>query len=119
MIALNRIRRHISCPPICTLAGIRWNRVNNSDVQADLYINNFLRKWLNHEKQGVPKNAGTESAEGFDLAVMFRLLKHLGDPHLAMPVLHVGGTKGKGSTAAFLAHVLRASGRRVGVYSSP
>lgn len=41
------------------------------------------------------------------------------DPHRAYPVLHVGGTNGKGSVAAVLASVLREAGHRVGLYTSP
>src|SRR6185436_16822835 len=37
----------------------------------------------------------------------------------AAPTLHVGGTNGKGSTAAMLAAMLTAGGRRVGLYTSP
>lgn len=48
-----------------------------------------------------------------------RLLSRSGDPHLRYPVLHVGGTNGKGSVSAILASVLRASGLRVGLYTSP
>ena len=47
------------------------------------------------------------------------LLDGLGNPERAVPAVHVAGTKGKGSTAAFLAAILRASGRRVGLYTSP
>lgn len=47
------------------------------------------------------------------------LLAAVGDPHLRYPTLHVGGTNGKGSVAAVLASVLRASGHRVGLYTSP
>ncbi|MGA7671001.1 MAG: folylpolyglutamate synthase/dihydrofolate synthase family protein [Nitrolancea sp.] len=47
------------------------------------------------------------------------LLDSLGNPQGAVPAIHVAGTKGKGSTAAFLAAILRASGRRVGLYTSP
>jgi len=43
----------------------------------------------------------------------------LGHPEAAYPVIHVTGTNGKGSTAAMTAALLRATGRRVGVYSSP
>ncbi len=53
------------------------------------------------------------------LARMRRLLAAFGDPHLACPVVHVAGSKGKGSTAAFLGSILHAAGRRCGVYSSP
>lgn len=47
------------------------------------------------------------------------MLAATGDPHLRYPVLHVGGTNGKGSTAAMCARVLRAHGLRVGLYTSP
>jgi dihydrofolate synthase/folylpolyglutamate synthase len=47
------------------------------------------------------------------------LLTALGDPHRAYGVTHVAGTKGKGSTATLIASVLRASGRRVGLYTQP
>ena len=46
-------------------------------------------------------------------------LAELGEPNLEYPVLHVGGTNGKGSVAAMAAWVLRAGGRRVGLYTSP
>lgn len=48
-----------------------------------------------------------------------RLLRRLGDPQDAVPVVLVAGTNGKGSTAALLASVLRATGLKVGLYTSP
>jgi dihydrofolate synthase/folylpolyglutamate synthase len=47
------------------------------------------------------------------------LLGALGDPHERYALVQVGGTNGKGSVAAMLAAVLRAAGRRVGLYTSP
>jgi len=47
------------------------------------------------------------------------LLSALGDPHRAFPAIHVGGTNGKGSTAAMLAAMLASQGYRVGLYTSP
>jgi len=47
------------------------------------------------------------------------LLRYLGDPHKKLKFLHIGGTNGKGSTAAFAASVLEAAGYRVGLYTSP
>lgn len=47
------------------------------------------------------------------------MLATLGDPHRALPVVHVGGTNGKGSVCALLACALAASGKRVGLYTSP
>ena len=50
----------------------------------------------------------------------YRLLSALGDPHLTLPpVVHVGGTNGKGSTTAFLRAFLEQAGYRVHVYTSP
>ncbi|MBX3455737.1 folylpolyglutamate synthase/dihydrofolate synthase family protein [Ferrovibrio sp.] len=49
-----------------------------------------------------------------------RLLAELGDPHLALPpVFHVAGSKGKGSTTAFLRAMAEAAGYRVHAYTSP
>jgi dihydrofolate synthase / folylpolyglutamate synthase len=46
-------------------------------------------------------------------------LHELGNPHLACPTIHVAGTKGKGSTAAFITQGLIASGLKTGLYISP
>ena len=49
-----------------------------------------------------------------------RLLADLGDPHLHLPpVIHVAGTKGKGSTIAYLKAMLEAAGKSVHAYTSP
>jgi dihydrofolate synthase/folylpolyglutamate synthase len=51
---------------------------------------------------------------------LLRLLAVLGDPHLHLPpVIHVAGTNGKGSTAAFMRAIAEAAGLRVHVYTSP
>lgn len=47
------------------------------------------------------------------------ILAALGNPHLAYPTIHVGGTNGKGSVVAMLDAVLRAAGTHVGRYTSP
>lgn len=54
-----------------------------------------------------------------DLARMRLLLAHLGDPHIGLPVLHVGGTAGKGSTATIAAALLTAAGYRTGLHTKP
>jgi dihydrofolate synthase / folylpolyglutamate synthase len=46
-------------------------------------------------------------------------LAELGKPHLAYPTIHVAGTKGKGSTAAFIAQGSIGSGLKTGLYVSP
>ena len=48
-----------------------------------------------------------------------RLLDHLGNPQLQVPAIHIAGTNGKGSTAAFIESILRAAGFKVGLYTSP
>src|SRR5688500_9876700 len=55
----------------------------------------------------------------FRLDRMRELLRRLDNPHDAFPIVHVAGTKGKGSTAAMIAAVLTASGYRTALYSSP
>ncbi|MCH8068342.1 MAG: bifunctional folylpolyglutamate synthase/dihydrofolate synthase [Candidatus Marinimicrobia bacterium] len=47
------------------------------------------------------------------------LLAKCGNPHYNIPVIHIAGTNGKGSTAAMIASILRESGRKVGLYTSP
>ena len=47
------------------------------------------------------------------------LLKHLGNPEKDMSVIHIAGTNGKGSCAAFLAYMLRAAGKNCGLFTSP
>jgi dihydrofolate synthase/folylpolyglutamate synthase len=59
------------------------------------------------------------SPETFDLGRMRRLAEALGNPQDQYPVIHVAGTKGKGSVAALCASALRAAGYRVGLYTSP
>ncbi len=48
-----------------------------------------------------------------------RLCSAMGDPHLAMPVIHVTGTNGKGSTTQMITRLLMSRGLTVGTYTSP
>ena len=63
--------------------------------------------------------ARTTGVSKFGLERTEAFLAALGRPHLAVPVLHVAGTTGKGSTCATMDAVLRAAGHRVGRYTSP
>ncbi len=47
------------------------------------------------------------------------LLDELGNPHHGLPVIHVGGTNGKGSTCCYISEVLVSAGYDVAQYSSP
>jgi len=53
------------------------------------------------------------------LDVIINLVGELGSPQQQFRSIHVGGTNGKGSTAAILASMIRAGGYRVGLYTSP
>jgi dihydrofolate synthase / folylpolyglutamate synthase len=66
-------------------------------------------------------NYEVRSARPGDLKLerMRALLRLLGDPHDRVRLVHVTGTKGKGSTCAMLASVLQAAGYRVGLFTSP
>ena len=55
----------------------------------------------------------------FDLKRMEKLLGLLGNPQKKVPMVHIAGTKGKGSTATMLAKMLEANGYSVGLYTSP
>tara|TARA_R110000868_G_scaffold119469_2_gene316888 strand:+ start:208068 stop:209498 length:1431 start_codon:yes stop_codon:yes gene_type:complete len=59
------------------------------------------------------------SSQSFKLDRMHALVKELGDPHLAVPVVHIAGSKGKGSTCAMLESCLRSSGYTTGLFTSP
>jgi len=60
--------------------------------------------------------------KGYDLSLdrISRLLDRLGNPHERMPpVIHIAGTNGKGSAAAFARALIEASGRTCHVHTSP
>lgn len=61
----------------------------------------------------------TPHAEDLKLEHMRSLLARLGNPHERLRIIHVAGSKGKGSTAAMLASILRQAGYRTGLFTSP
>lgn len=60
-----------------------------------------------------------EAHRFFKLDRMNCLMALLDWPNRHYPIVHVAGTKGKGSTASFIASALRAAGYKVGLYTSP
>jgi dihydrofolate synthase/folylpolyglutamate synthase len=74
----------------------------------------YLYGRLNYEWQGMPR-----LPSDLRLGRMRRLMRRLGDPQLGLRLIHIAGTKGKGSTAALMASALTASGVRTGLYCSP
>lgn len=75
----------------------------------------YLNRFVDYEK-GMPY---AYSPAEFNLERTARLLAGLGQPQERYPSLLIAGTKGKGSTAAFLESILRAAGHRTGLYTSP
>ncbi len=82
-----------------------------SDYQERL---DYLYSRLNYEWLGMPRIPAA-----LNLGWMRRLLQRLGDPQDGLPIIHIAGTKGKGSTAVMMAAALTASGVRTGLYCSP
>lgn len=74
----------------------------------------YLHGRLNYESRGMPNGLAE-----LRLGRMRRLLRKLGDPHRGLRIVHVAGTKGKGSTSVMIASALSASGVRTGLYCSP
>ncbi len=57
--------------------------------------------------------------DDFKLDRMTALMHRLGDPQRRLNIVHVAGSKGKGSTSAMLAAILRRAGYRTGLFTSP
>ncbi len=75
----------------------------------------FLLGRINYERtSSVPY-----SKRHMKLDRMRQLLTHLGNPDAGMPIVHVAGTKGKGSTSTMIAAVLKAAGYKTGMFTSP
>jgi dihydrofolate synthase/folylpolyglutamate synthase len=79
-------------------------------TDAEVYLNGFTNWEPRLDQAGV---------SSFSVDRMEALLKVFRHPESALIFAHIAGSKGKGSTAAFLASILRAAGHRVGLYTSP
>lgn len=75
----------------------------------------FLYDRIDYERNA----AVPARSQGLHLDRMRCLLDGLGNPHQHLNIVHIAGTKGKGSTAAMIASVLVQSNLRVGLYTSP
>lgn len=71
------------------------------------------------EKRTNLERGGTPHLRHYRLERMDAILKRIGSPHLNLPAIHIAGSKGKGSTAAFSAALLATAGYTTGLYTSP
>ena len=75
----------------------------------------YLYSFVDYSLKHVSELAKAE----FNLDRMFALMEELDNPQKQYPIIHVAGTKGKGSVSALCASALNASGYRAGLYTSP
>lgn len=74
----------------------------------------FWHSRVNYEQRGMPADL-----RELKLDRMRTLLHLLGHPEQQLPIVHIAGSKGKGSVAAMLAAILQAAGLRTGLFTSP
>jgi dihydrofolate synthase / folylpolyglutamate synthase len=75
----------------------------------------FLYSFIDYSLKRNFRNA----AEKFNLDRMRKFMHLLGDPQKDYGIIHVAGTKGKGSVSSFCASILNAQGYKTGLYTSP
>ncbi len=74
----------------------------------------YLETFVNYEKfSSYPYN------EALNLKRVQDFLDLIQNPERSLRFIHIAGTKGKGSTCAFIAHILREAGFKTGLYTSP
>lgn len=88
------------------------NNVTPESSRIDQILN-WLYGRINYEHQ---INVAPRS---FKLQNMRELLRLLGNPHEDYAIVHVAGTKGKGSVTSMVGNILSYSGQQTGIYTSP
>ena len=99
---------HFTYPPI-TMP--RMTDIESAYNSALDYLYSFVDYSLKHSSELAKAD--------FNLDRMRALMAELGNPEAKYPVIHVAGTKGKGSVSALCAAGLQAAGYKVGLYTSP
>jgi len=89
--------------------------MTDPSTPGDAAAERFLLGRIDYERTHSPAYALSE----FKLERMAELLDRLGNPQREVPIVHVAGTKGKGSTAAMIATALGGAGFRTGLFTSP
>jgi dihydrofolate synthase/folylpolyglutamate synthase len=85
---------------------------NDRKYQATLdYLYSFVDFSLTRQDRYKP--------DQFTLENMYKLMDAMDHPERKYAIIHIAGTKGKGSVAAYCSSALQAGGRKVGLYTSP
>ncbi|MFA6357493.1 MAG: folylpolyglutamate synthase/dihydrofolate synthase family protein [Candidatus Omnitrophota bacterium] len=79
-----------------------------------LQVLRYLNSLVNFEK-----NINYSYKKNFKFKRIENFLSSIGNPQKSLRVIHVAGSKGKGSTCAFIAYILKEAGFSVGLYTSP
>ncbi len=74
----------------------------------------YLESFINYEKF-----TNYPYKESIKLERVKEFLSEIGNPQEGLNYIHIAGSKGKGSTCAFIAYILREAGYKVGLYTSP
>ncbi len=74
----------------------------------------YLESFINYEKI-----SNCPYKKSFKLERIREFLDTIGNPQDSLRCIHVAGSKGKGSTCAFISYILRDAGFKVGLYTSP
>jgi dihydrofolate synthase/folylpolyglutamate synthase len=72
-----------------------------------------------YSRINLEKDTSAVNRNEYKLDVMRFLLARFGNPQVGFKVIHIAGSKAKGSTATLIASVLTAAGRNTGLYTSP
>jgi dihydrofolate synthase / folylpolyglutamate synthase len=87
-------------------------------MDSELAYNQALDFLYSFVDYSLKKSSELAKAD-FNLNRMRDLMIRLGNPEQKYPILHVAGTKGKGSTSTLVASALTAAGFKTGLYTSP
>lgn len=81
-------------------------------------VKNTVKNAVENDTVGKMKELAKAGSK-FGLERVRALLDALGSPDGRLKIVHIAGTNGKGSTAAYISHILRYAGKRVGTFTSP
>ena len=89
-----------------------YQRYHAAEAKMDALID-MTPTPTDHSREAVRERA----TERMDRLTAF--LERIGSPHIGRPVVHIGGTSGKGSTSTVVASILSAAGYHTGLHTSP